>query len=106
MTKSSIFESRCSIDPTCSTFLLTAERGHSAIFELLLAAVDIDANIKGLLSASLVYACSMGHVSIVRQLFDINASGYEADRFMTISTPLIAAYRQGNVEIINLPTCC
>ena len=99
---------------------LAAKRGHSAVFKLLLTAidsgVDIDARVKGLLSDSLVCSCWKGHVSIVRQLLarddvDINYAsrrmydGFTVPPFTRSEfgcTPLTIACHRGNAEIINL----
>jgi ankyrin repeat protein len=53
----------------CAPIILAAERHHSAIVELLLAAPNIDPNVRDLESNSpLFFACWNGNVSIVKQL--------------------------------------
>ena len=83
---------------------LAARNGHGAIVELLLVADDVDPDARNQDSLTpLHWACSMKHVSIVRQLLarddvNFNAIGY-SPLHTALITPLIAAE---NVEIINL----
>jgi ankyrin repeat protein len=88
--------------------LLAAEEGHSAIVELLLAVVNIKADVRDIRDrwghggyTPLIYACREGHVSIVRQLLardDVNINALGILR----STPLMVACRHNQVEIVNL----
>ncbi|KAN0074039.1 Ankyrin repeat-containing domain protein, partial [Elaphomyces granulatus] len=86
---------------------MQAAQGHSAIVELLLAVVNINADARGrhLAYTPLISTCEWGHISIVQQLLartdvDFNACGrgYHG----TPVTPLIAACCGRHLKIINL----
>jgi ankyrin repeat protein len=79
-----------------SPLLLAADKGNSAIVELLLANVDIDPNVRNpwcggrfkLGATPLLYACLWGHVSVVRQLLardnvGVNCKGFVFNREVT-----------------------
>ena len=84
--------------------LVSAARGgHSAVVELLLAAVNIDPNARDQNgTTALCSACKNGHISIVKQLLargdvDLNAHGFHGRL-----TPLTTACYNNHTEIINL----
>ncbi|KAN0068684.1 Ankyrin repeat-containing domain protein [Elaphomyces granulatus] len=96
-----------------SPLLLAANKGNSAIVELLLANVDIDPNVRDPLCAwlgatPLLYACLWGHVSVVRQLLardnvDVNCMGFIFNRYVTPLTAACINYKKLMEELVEAP---
>ncbi|KAN0085280.1 Ankyrin repeat-containing domain protein [Elaphomyces granulatus] len=83
--------------------LLAAERGHTAVVNLLLARVDIDPNVTDTeFSSPLLHAYMRGHISVAKQLLardDVDPNTLGLDGW---ATPLMLACANEDPEMVNL----